>query len=168
MKKESKSKKSKNSDKKMTQIQLVFLVAGLLVGLFLMGLGIYKNINSDYNMMKLRTAEEVRPEVDAKREDLKKIRTERDAEYEASGNSAKYQELNSKFMHTESELLDLEAELFSVTSGEAEKMRKNTNATTTSYIIAGAVVCALTVATFGFVQSKTGKKENKILSMKED
>lgn len=161
MKKQDKSKNIRQRN----ILPAVVLSVGFIAGAILVGFGIYRNATSDYSVMAVRSEADLKHDVDNKIEDVKKLRNDRDAEYNTSALSDKYYELSREITTAEGELSDLEAELYNVQNGVYDKLKGRTISDSVPLIVLG-----VTLVVFGggiYVYLNNRKNQNKILSINE-
>ena len=161
MKKEVKSKNIRNRN----ILPVVVLLVGFIAGVALIGFGIYNNFTSDYTALAVRSEADLKKDVDNKIEEVKRLREERDEEYNNSALSDKYYEISRHITSAEGALSDLEAELYNVQNGVYDGLKGRTIANSAPLIIAG-----ITLMIFGgglYVYIGNRKKQNKILTINE-
>ena len=166
MKKVSNNKSDKNV-RHRNHSSFIVLALGFILGAVLIGFGIYNNVNSNYNAFEIMTEEDADKLVEDKMNEAKKIRDQRDAEYEVSAYSEKYAELNRQLTIAEGELSDAEAELYNIKSGAYNGLKADKIWSSVPLIILGAVSIVVGIGLF-FVINNPPKKKNRILTVTEE
>jgi len=156
--------KSKNI-RRRNFLPAVVLGVGFIAGAILIGFGIYNNATSDYSVMAIRSEDDLKNDVDNKIEEIKKLREERDAEYNTSALSDKYYEISRGITTAEGELSDLEAELYNVQNGVYNSLRERTISSSVPLIVTGIALIVFGGGLSVFLNNR--RKQNKILSISE-
>ncbi len=152
--------------KKGIKLPVLIIVIGTIIGGILIVLGIYNNINSNYDAMKIKTEDEMKEIVLEKRKAYETILEKRQSEYEKSAYSDEYEKLSRDLATVEGEWLDAEAELYNVQSGKYENTRKEKFLTSVPLIVFGAVVI---VVALGLAMRTSAKsKRNSVLTVIEE
>ena len=159
-------KKDKKTKSKKNNMPIISIVLGFVLGGALIGLGIYNNVNSDYNSFEIKSEEELRKDVDEKYKKVDEIRKARDQEYNTSAQSEKYYELSRDISTAEGELRDTEEELYKVTSGFYDSFKTDKYFNSVPLILAGAVVIVVGIGLA--MNFSTRSKKNVILSVSEE
>ena len=142
------------------------IILGLFLGGALIGLGIYNNINAAYNDFNVRTEAELKSDINKKIKESEDLRKKRDEEYETSAMSEKYEEYVRNISHVEGELLDLEAELYNVTSGGYDSLKRDKVFGSVPFIALGAIVIVIAIGLA--MKSSRNNKRNVILTITEE
>jgi len=131
--------KNKSNKKSAYKVIIPFLVLVLSIagGIFLIQNGTSKVKESDYSKIGLGTADELESQVNAKIEEIEKVRTERS---EVDAESEKYSELSEKIVALETERSDLEANYFNVKSGKYDNLKDDGEASALPYIVGGIIM----------------------------
>jgi F0F1-type ATP synthase assembly protein I len=156
----------KKTKSKKNNMPIISIVLGFVLGGALIGLGIYNNVNSDYNSFEIKSEEELRKDVDEKYKKVDEIRKARDQEYNTSAQSEKYYELSRDISTAEGELRDTEEELYKVTSGFYDSFKTDKYFNSVPLILAGAVVIVVGIGLA--MNFSTRSKKNVILSVSEE
>ena len=161
MKKEAKTKNIRSRN----ILPVVVLATGLIAGALLIGFGIYNNTTSDYTVMAVQSEDDLKNDVNNKIEEIKKLREEREEEYNNSALSDKYYEISRKITTAEGQLSDLEAELYNVQNGVYDGLRGRTISNSAPLIIIGVTLMVFGSGIYTYLNNR--KKQNKILSVNE-
>ena len=161
MKKEAKSK----NIRKRNILPMVALAVSVVIGAVMIGFGIYNNATSDYTALAIKSEDALSKDVNNKIEEVNNLRSEREQEYNTSALSDKYYEISRKITTTESELLDLEAELYNVQNGVYDGLRNRSVSDSLPLIISGAVLVIFGAGLYIYLNNRS--KRNKILSISE-
>ena len=159
-----KSKKTKSNNKKL--LPVLSLVLGFVMGGALIGFRIYNNINSGYNSFDVRSEEDLKSDVNSREEELSKLRNERDEEYDISALSEKYETLSRQISSKESEVYDLEAELYKVQSGYYDELLAKQYLDSVPLIVFGVLVIIFGIGMA--MKISNDSKKNVILSVTEE
>lgn len=103
--------------KKITKIALIILIVGVLIGGSLIATGIIKSINFVGSDSNGRTAEVIQVEIDALNDELALLKAQKSEEFGNNGLSEDYYRLQNEISNKNSEISDLESELWKIESG---------------------------------------------------
>ena len=145
---------------------ILVIVLGVILGGALIGLGIYNNLNSDYDAMNIKSEEELVSERDEKLSAYEELREKRQEEYNKSALSEDYEKMTRELSAAEDELLDIEAELYNVQSGKYEGTKKEKYLNSVPLIAFGAVVIIFALGLA--MKMSTSSKKNVILTITEE
>jgi hypothetical protein len=165
VKKVSKNKSNKNIRHRDSS-SLIVLALSFVLGVVLIGFGIYNNLNSAYNDFNVLTEEEADQIVEEKMNNVKNLREQREAEYNASAYSEKYAELSRKVTLAEGELSDAEAELYNIQNGLYDGMKADKIWSSVPLIVFGALSFVIGIGLCFNMNSS--KKKNMILTVTEE
>ena len=156
----------KKAVRKKNYLPIVVLVLGILLGGSLIGLGIYNNVNSDYDTFEIKTEDELKTDVEKKLSELEELKTKREEEFNTSAESEEYEKLSHEISEREGEVLDLEAELANTKNGLYNKMKQDKILGSVPLIVIGAAVIVFAV---GLAMRLTNtRKKNVILTVSEE
>ena len=153
----------KKAARKRNFLPLAVLVLGILLGGALIGVGIYNNVNSDYDTFHIKTEEELKTDISNRLKEINDLKTKREEEYNAAAFSEEYQKLSREISSKEGELLDVEADLANVQNGFYDNMKNDKILGSIPLIIFGAVVIVFTLG--AFMKLNTASKKNVILTI---
>lgn len=157
------NKKQQERVRKRDFSAIVIAVSGILVGGFLIGLGIYNNVTAPYNLMHVKSLDDTKKEVMEKNKKLEDLKANLRTEYDRSAISEEYEKIARAVSSAESELLDAEAELFNVQTGKYDQAKNNKIKNSVPLILIGVIVM---IGAFGLALRKNaGGKKNIILTM---
>ena len=166
MKKSNNKSKAERVIRKRNYMPIIVIILGFIFGGILIGFGIYNNLNSEYDLMNIKSEEQLKQEVSDKSKQVNEIRSKRNEEYETAALSEKYEEYNRELSVAEGELYDLEAELYNVQSGFYDGLKNDKIMSSVPMIVIGAAVI---VFALGFVlKMSTDNKKNVILTVSEE
>ena len=156
----------KKAVRKKNYLPIVVLVLGILLGGSLIGLGIYNNVNSDYDSFEIKTEEELKSDIETKLNELEELKAKRDEEFNTSAESEEYEKLSYEISEREGEVLDIEAELANSKNGLYNKMKQDKVMGSVPLIIIGAAVIVFAVGLAMRVSNT--RKKNVILTVSEE
>ena len=175
MKKGNSERKTRSNAKSSTKevatrkrdfVPIVIVVLGIILGGLLIGVGVYNNINSNYNNLGVKTEEELREEVAEKSKVVAEIRTKRNEEYDTSAMSEEYEKYSRELSVAEGELYDAEAELYNTQSGFYDNLKRDKIFGSMPLIVLGAVVIVLGLGLA--MKAANRNKRNVILTVTEE
>ncbi|MBP5512125.1 hypothetical protein J6X90_01945 [Candidatus Saccharibacteria bacterium] len=156
----------KKAVRKKNYLPIVVLVLGILLGGSLIGLGIYNNVNSDYDTFEIKTEDELKTDVEKKLSELEELKSKREEEFNTSAESEEYEKLSYEISEREGEVYDLEAELANTKNGLYNKMKQDKILGSVPLIVVGAAVIVFAV---GLAMRLTNtRKKNVILTVSEE
>jgi hypothetical protein len=145
---------------------ILMICAGLLFGVTLIGLGVYNNINASYNEFKVRSEEDLKADIDAKNGELNQLLKERDGFSEDAEATEEFATVVRKISSKESEIYELDAELYKVQSGFYRDLHMKQYLDSVPLILLGASAIVFSIGMSMRVSNKT--KNNKILTVIEE
>jgi cytochrome c biogenesis factor len=145
---------------------VIVIVIGLIVGTFLISLGILNSVNSRYDELNVKTEEELRADVEEKTRKYEDLREKRQEEYDRSALSDEYDRLSREMSMAEGALYDAEAELFRVQSGSYDSLKAEKYISSMPLIISGFIVVVLALGIA--MKINASKKKNVILTITEE
>ena len=142
---------------------IIIVIIGILVGGFLIGLGVYNNVTAPYNLKNVKSLDDTKKEVMEKNKKLEDLKANLRTEYDRSAISEEYEKIARAVSSAEGELLDAEAELFNVQTGKYDQVKNNKIKNSVPLILIGVIVM---IGAFGLALRKNaGGKKNIILTM---
>ena len=111
---EEKYQKTKN---KISKIAILVLVVGILLGGGLITFGIMKSNSSDTNITQTRTESDVQNEINTLNEELIPLKAQKTKEFQENGFTEEYYRLDNEIQTKQSQITDLETELWKMQSG---------------------------------------------------
>jgi cell division protein FtsB len=163
--KDNKSNHKKRVVRKRNFMPVVIIILGLLLGGTLIGIGIYNNVTSDYDALKIKTEEQLKEDVIAKTKEVEDLRKKRNEEYGNSAKSEDYEKYSHEITVAEGELYDLSADLYNVQNGVYDGLKREKIFGSVPFIAFGAAVIVIAL---GIVMKMSTKKKNVILTITED
>lgn len=147
-------------------LPIAVLILGILLGGFMIGMGIYRNVNSNYDALEIKTEDELKSSIETKVKELDALKEKRDEEFDMSAISAEYERLTREISAKEGEILDEEAELSNVQTGFYDNLKQDKVLGSVPLIVLGAVVIVFALGLFMKLNSMTRK--NVILTVSEE
>lgn len=159
-------KASKKATRSKNLLPVAVLVLGILLGGTMIGVGVYKNLNSHYDALKIRTEEEIKSDVSAKTKEIEDLKAKREEEFNTSALSEEYENISRELTMKEGELLDLEAELVNAQNGFYNNLKEDKIMGSVPLIVFGAVVIVFGIGMF--MKLNNASKKNVILTVSEE
>lgn len=146
-------------------LPVVALSISIILGAVLIGFGIYNSATSDYTALAIKSEDDLSNDVNSKIEEVKKLREDRDTEYNTSALSDKYYEISRNITTAEGELSDLEAELYNVQNGVYDSLKNRRTTDSVPLIIFGVTLIIFGAGLYTYLTNRD--KRNKILTINE-
>lgn len=156
----------KKATRKRNFLPIAVLVLGILLGGALIGVGIYNNTNSDYDIFHVKTEEELKTDISNKLKEINGLKEKREEEYNKAAFSEEYQNLSREISDKEEELLDTEAELANVQNGFYDNMKQDKILGSIPLMVFGVVVIVFALG--AFMKLNNSSKKNVILTVSEE
>ena len=118
---EEKYQKTKN---KIAIVAVIVLVVGLLIGGGLIATGIIKSANAEKEAaVKVRTAEEVEAEIDDVSNELARLKSEQNTEFDTNGFSEEFYRIGNEIDKLQTKKEEIKSELFKINNGYYNNMK---------------------------------------------
>ena len=126
--------------KKIIALAIIVLIVGILIGGSLIATGIIKSKNAQTNTTEQRSVEVIQKEMDDINDELAKLKTKRNEEFEKNGFSEEYYKLSNEIDKKEDKVSELDTEIWNSKNGYNEFSSKFSSAKYIPFYIFGGFI----------------------------
>lgn len=160
---EEKYQKTKN---KIAIVAVIVLVVGLLIGGGLIATGIIKSANAEKEAaVKVRTAEEVEAEIDDVSNELARLKSEQNTEFDTNGFSEEFYRIGNEIDKLQTKKAELTSELFKINNGYYNNMKNKVFVA--PFYMFGAFIIISSLMISGAIFMFTKRREMLAFSMQQ-
>ena len=151
---------------KISIIAIVILVFGLLIGGGLITTGIVKSMNAEKEAkVKVRSADDVQAEIDDVNDELARLKSQQNDEFDANGFSEEFYRIGNEIDKLQSKKSDLSSELFKINNGYYDNFKDKVFVA--PFYMFGVFVIISSLMISGFVFMITKRREMLAFSMQQ-